>query len=182
MPLLKVCYARCNSPLSHVAVWKLPEGWRHMETQRYSVYNKTRGTYLCPEDVVVDTTLESLNSLLNEISDSSESGIWLAPFRGIPAGLGLRPIDLADLDGQNQVAQTVESFSAARPVTLSKCRFKAPSRCRPTPFLPQKPNLKINSLFALPTSWSSRSRSLPMDPRLLPPQTATNLQRKSPTI
>ena len=84
-----------------------------METQKYSVYNKTRGTILSSEVFVVDTTLESVNLLLDDLFEKTESGLWLTPFRGIPAGHGLRPIDLVYLDEQNRVAQAVESFPAA---------------------------------------------------------------------
>ena len=84
-----------------------------MESQKYSVYNKTRGTYLSPGVLVIDTTLESFNLLLDNLAEKSGFGLWLTPFRGIPAGHGLRPIDLVYLDQQHRVAQAAESFPTA---------------------------------------------------------------------
>jgi hypothetical protein len=84
-----------------------------MEIQKYSVYNKTRGTYLSLGVLVIDTTLESFNLLLDNLAEKSEFGLWLTPFRGIPGGHGLRPIDLVYLDEQHRVAQPVESFPTA---------------------------------------------------------------------
>lgn len=81
-----------------------------METQKYCVYNQTRESFLSLGVVVIDSALKQLKVLLENVSVKSDSGLWLTPFKGIPALRGLTPVDLIYLDEDYRVIQSVESF------------------------------------------------------------------------
>lgn len=81
-----------------------------METRKFGVYNQTRESFLSLGVVVADTAAKQLKVLMDDLSIKSDSGLWLTPFRGVPATKGLTPVDLIYLDEQNRVIQAIESF------------------------------------------------------------------------
>jgi len=81
-----------------------------MDLHRYCVYNQSRESFLSMGVEVVDSALKQMKALLENLSDKSDNGLWLMPFRGIPASRGLTPVDLIYLDEENHVILTVESF------------------------------------------------------------------------
>ena len=81
-----------------------------MESRKYCVYNQTRESFLSLGVVVADTAAKQLKVLMENLSINADSGLWLTPFRGVPATKGLTPVDLIYLDDENRVLQTVESF------------------------------------------------------------------------
>ena len=81
-----------------------------METRKYGVYNQTRESFLSLGVVVADTAAKQLKVLMENLSIKSDSGLWLTPFRGVPATKGLTPVDLIYLDEENRVIQAIESF------------------------------------------------------------------------
>jgi len=81
-----------------------------METRKYGVYNQTRESFLSLGVIVADTAAKQLKVLMENLSIKSDSGLWLTPFRGVPATKGLTPVDLIYLDEDNRVIQAVESF------------------------------------------------------------------------
>ena len=81
-----------------------------METRKYCVYNQSRETFLSLGVVVADTAAKQLKVLMENLSIKSDSGLWLTPFRGVPATKGLTPVDLLYLDEENRVIQAIESF------------------------------------------------------------------------
>jgi uncharacterized protein len=81
-----------------------------METRKYGVYNQTRGSFLSLGVVVADTAAKQLKALMENLSVRADAGIWLTPFRGVPATKGLTPVDLLYLDEDHRVIQAVESF------------------------------------------------------------------------
>jgi uncharacterized protein len=81
-----------------------------MENPKYCVYNQGRETFLSLGVVIVDSALKQLKALMEDLSTRSDNGLWLMPFRGIPAARGLAPVDLVYLDEENRVILTVESF------------------------------------------------------------------------
>jgi uncharacterized membrane protein (UPF0127 family) len=89
---------------------QLSEEAQMIETRKYCVYNQTRESFLSLNVTVADSAAKQLKALLENFSISAESGLWLSPFRGVPATKGLIPVDLIYLDEHNQVIQTVESF------------------------------------------------------------------------
>lgn len=80
------------------------------ESRKYCVYNQTRESFLSLSVTVADSAAKQLKALLENFSISADSGLWLSPFRGVPATKGLVPVDLIYLDEENKVIQTVESF------------------------------------------------------------------------
>jgi uncharacterized membrane protein (UPF0127 family) len=81
-----------------------------METRKYCVYNQTRESFLSLGVTVADTAAKQLKVLMENLSIKSDSGLWLTPFRGVPATKGLTPVDLIYLDEDNRVIQAIESF------------------------------------------------------------------------
>lgn len=81
-----------------------------METRKYCVYNQTRESFLSLGVVVADTAAKQLKVLMEDLSIKADSGLWLTPFRGVPATKGLSPVDLIYLDEENRVIQAIESF------------------------------------------------------------------------
>lgn len=81
-----------------------------METRKYGVYNQTRESFLSLGVVVIDSAAKQLKVLMEDLSIKPDSGLWLTPFRGVPATKGLTPVDLIYLDEENRVIQAIESF------------------------------------------------------------------------
>ncbi len=81
-----------------------------METRKYCVYNQTRESFLSLGVSLADTAAKQLKVLMDSLSIQANAGLWLTPFRGVPATKGLTPVDLIYLDEDNRVIQTIESF------------------------------------------------------------------------
>jgi len=81
-----------------------------MESQKYCVYNQTRESFLSLEVTLADATHVQVRSLIEKLSVKPDSGLWLTPYRGVPAARGLSPIDLVYLDDDYRVIQEVESY------------------------------------------------------------------------
>ena len=80
------------------------------ESRKYCVYNQTRESFLSLGVVMADSAAKQLKALLDDLSVEPDAGLWLSPFRGIPATKGLTPVDLIYLDEDNRVIQAIESF------------------------------------------------------------------------
>jgi uncharacterized protein len=89
-----------------------------MEGQKYCVYNQTRESFLSLGVTVAGSTVEHLRGLIERLTIKADSGLWLTPYRGIPPGHGLSPIDLVYLDSDYRVIQEVESFPTSTVVSL----------------------------------------------------------------
>jgi len=81
-----------------------------MESGKYCVYNQTRENFLSLGVSVADTAAKQLKVLMDSLSIQTNAGLWLTPFRGVPATKGLSPVDLIYLDEDNRVIQAIESF------------------------------------------------------------------------
>jgi hypothetical protein len=84
-----------------------------MEIQKYCVYNQTRESFLSLGVTVVDSAVRQLKLLMEDLSVRADNGLWLMPFRGIPASRDLSPVDLIYLDADFRVLLVVESFPNA---------------------------------------------------------------------
>jgi len=80
------------------------------ESRKHCVYNQTRESFLSLGVVVADSAAKQLKALLDDFSVKPDAGLWLSPFRGIPATKGLSPVDIIYLDEDNRVIQAIESF------------------------------------------------------------------------
>ncbi len=94
-----------------------PEAWQSRERAdsnqpaRFRVYNRARENFLSIEVTVVDTTTQPLKKLIQDLAVKIDSGLWLKPYRGIPAIPGLlAPFDLVYLDAEHRILQEVESY------------------------------------------------------------------------
>ena len=80
------------------------------ESRKYCVYNQTRESFLSLGVVMADSAAKQLKALLDDLHVQPDAGLWLSPFRGIPATKGLSPVDVIYLDEDNHVIQAIESF------------------------------------------------------------------------
>ena len=77
-------------------------------------YNKTRGYILGVEIACGDFSAPNLTDRLPLLAPKSGAGLWMVPFRGIPAMDAPVPLDLIYLDRDRRVIETVEFFPTFR--------------------------------------------------------------------
>jgi hypothetical protein len=91
--------------------WQSPERAESIQPARYRVNNRARENFLSIEATVVDTTTEPLKKLIQDLAVKVDSGLWLKPYRGIPAIPGLlAPFDIIYLDEEHRILQEIESY------------------------------------------------------------------------
>lgn len=78
--------------------------------QQFRVYNRSREDFLSLEVAVFDTTAEPLKRLFDFLIHGSDTGLWLKPYRGVPASQGAKFFDLVYLDEHNHVAWNVDHY------------------------------------------------------------------------
>ena len=81
-----------------------------MEPGQNCAYNQTRDCFLGLQVVSGDFTVASLHQWMDTLTPNSGGGIWIVPFRGIPATEVRAPLDLLYLDQDLRVLETVEFF------------------------------------------------------------------------
>ena len=81
-----------------------------METRAHCAYNQTRECFLGLEVRAADLSSAGIGELMSARPLKSGEGVWLTPFRGIPAAAIPAPLDLIYLDEDCRVIETVESF------------------------------------------------------------------------
>jgi len=84
------------------------------ETKNRCAYNKTRGYILGVEIACGDFSASILADRLPGLTQKSGAGLWMTPFRGIPATDLPVPLDLIYLDRDRRVIETVEFFPTFR--------------------------------------------------------------------
>jgi hypothetical protein len=95
-------------PRAHAA--SDPAGERAHKDQKLRVYNRSRESFLSLEVAIFDTTAEPLKRLFDHLVNGSETGLWLKPYRGIPATQGARSFDLVYLDEECRVAERLDKY------------------------------------------------------------------------
>lgn len=91
-----------------------PGGGDCGEAKNRCAYNKTRGYILGVEIACGDFTSATLVERMPLLSPKSGAGLWMIPFRGIPATDVQVPLDLIYLDANRRVIETVEFFPTFR--------------------------------------------------------------------
>lgn len=81
-----------------------------MDSRVHCAYNQTRECFLGLEVKAVDLSPLRAGELLLERPLKSGDGVWMKPFRGIPAADVPAPLDLIYLDENRRVIDAVESF------------------------------------------------------------------------
>lgn len=84
------------------------------EAKNRCAYNKTRGYILGVEIACGDFSIPTLAERLPGLTPKSGAGLWMTPFRGIPATDVPVPLDLIYLDRDRRVIETVEFFPTFR--------------------------------------------------------------------
>jgi hypothetical protein len=92
----------------------LPRADDYAEARYLCAYNQTRGCILGVEIACGDFSLASLLQRLPMLTPRSGAGLWLDPFRGIPADDVIVPLDLIYLDDNYRILAVVELFPAVR--------------------------------------------------------------------
>lgn len=88
-----------------------------MEPEKNCAYNRTREAFLGLQVVAGDFSLPSLMGWMATLKANSGTGIWMNPFRGLPAREVRVPVDLIYLDENYCVLETVELYPTFRPST-----------------------------------------------------------------
>jgi len=81
-----------------------------MESRQNHAFNQSRNSLLGLDVIVGDFSLPSLASWMSKLTPNSETGLWIAPFRGLPSTNKRMPIDLVYLDPSCRAIGLVESF------------------------------------------------------------------------
>ena len=81
-----------------------------MESRIHCAYNQTRECFLGLAVSVADLHFAALAEKMKTLVLRSGEGLWLAPFRGLPAAEVTAPLDILYLDEQGCVLDVVESF------------------------------------------------------------------------
>jgi hypothetical protein len=85
-----------------------------MEPGQICALNETRGCFLGLHVVAGDFPLASFQDWLATLTPNSGAGMWMAPFRGLPASEVQAPLDLLYLDVTCRVLEPVEFFPTTR--------------------------------------------------------------------
>jgi uncharacterized membrane protein (UPF0127 family) len=92
------------------AAAQLSRDKRTMELRTHCAYNQTRECFLGLEVKAADLPSMRVGELMSERPLKSGEGVWMTPFRGLPAAAIPAPLDLIYLDEDCRVIDTVESF------------------------------------------------------------------------
>src|ERR1035437_3814503 len=87
-----------------------PKAEEYAETGTRCAYNRTRGYILGVEVDCGDFSYASLADRLPMLTPKSGAGVWMVPFKGIPATEVPVPFDLIYLDAECRVIEAVEFF------------------------------------------------------------------------
>lgn len=85
-----------------------------MEPGQICAFNQTRECFLGLHVVAGDFPPASFQDWLATLTPKSGAGMWMAPFRGIPASQVITPLDLLYLDVQCRVLEAVEFYPTYR--------------------------------------------------------------------
>jgi hypothetical protein len=85
-----------------------------MEPGQICAFNQTRECFLGMFVIAGDFSFASFQDWLATLTPNSSAGMWMAPFRGIPASQVVTPLDLLYLDVQCRVLEPVEFFPTYR--------------------------------------------------------------------
>ncbi len=91
-----------------------PHPVESMETRTHCAYNQTRECFLGLEITIADLSYAGIVDLMSTLSLKSGEGLWIVPFRDIPAAGLQAPLDLIYLDEDCRVIDLVESFPTFR--------------------------------------------------------------------
>jgi hypothetical protein len=86
----------------------------YVEAKFLCAYNETRGCILGREVACGDFSYASLQERMPRLRPQSGAGLWLDPFKGIPAADVSVPLDLIYLDAAYRVLAVVELFPTYR--------------------------------------------------------------------
>ncbi|MFP5277043.1 MAG: hypothetical protein ACLGPM_08000 [Acidobacteriota bacterium] len=81
-----------------------------MESRIHCAYNQTRECFLGLAVSAADLHYSALAERMKTLVLRSGEGLWLAPFRGLPASEIPAPLDILYLDEEGRVLDAVESF------------------------------------------------------------------------
>jgi len=95
-----------------------------MGTQKFCACDQTRESLISAGIVFIDTVKHSIPVLVKDLSDVTQDGLWLNPFRGIPRGPRLSRFDVIYLDESCRVLAYIENFAE---VEFEPLRYEAAS-------------------------------------------------------
>jgi hypothetical protein len=84
---------------------------KSMEARKLCAYNQTRECFLGLEVAGADLGHAALAERIKALGLRSGEGLWIAPFRGLPAPAMPAPLDVLYLDEEGRVLAAVESYA-----------------------------------------------------------------------
>ncbi len=99
-----------SNPQSHLQSSASSPVDRDRKSDKFRVYNRSRESFLSLEVSIFDTTAEPLKRLFDYLVRGADAGVWLKPYRGIPASQGAKFFDLVYLDEECRVMHDVDSY------------------------------------------------------------------------
>ena len=85
-------------------------GGSSKKSGKFRVYNRSIEKFHSLEVAIFDTTVEPLKRLFDFLNHGSDAGLWLKPYRGVPASQAAKFFDLVYLDEENRVAWNVDHY------------------------------------------------------------------------
>jgi hypothetical protein len=110
MELLERFEQAAGMPKGKGAAAEPPQARGSMESQTYCAYNQTRECFLGLKVKAGDLSATHAAELMTGRPLKSGEGVWMKPFRGIPAVAMPAPLDLIYLDEECRVIDMAESF------------------------------------------------------------------------
>ncbi len=99
-----------TNPQSDLQASPSSSGGRDRKSGKFRVYNRSGESFLSLEVSIFDTTAEPLKRLFDYLVRGTDAGLWLNPYRGIPASQGAKFFDLVYLDEECRVMHEVDSY------------------------------------------------------------------------
>ena len=110
MELLERFELAAGAPKGKGTAAEPPQARGSMESRTYCAYNQTRECFLGLKVKAGDLSATHAAEEMTERPLKSGEGVWMKPFRGIPAVAMTAPLDLIYLDEECRVIDMAESF------------------------------------------------------------------------
>lgn len=85
-----------------------------MDTGQHCAYNQTKKCFLSLDVLAGDFSTKGLEDWFPKLAPNSGAGLWIVPFRGMPATNVRTPLDLLYLNEDSRVIAVVESYPTFR--------------------------------------------------------------------
>lgn len=89
---------------------RLNDGTSYMGSKRFRIFTSNQAGTERIEVTLLDTTTMPLKQLIGLLATKIEEGLWMLPYRGIPARPGVSAFDVVLLDQDDRVLQVIAPY------------------------------------------------------------------------